>query len=44
VTAWDTGTSTGKLVANILVSVAEYEHGRINERIKDALAAKRRNG
>lgn len=40
----DTSTNTGKLVANILVSVAEFERERISERITEALAAKKETG
>jgi DNA invertase Pin-like site-specific DNA recombinase len=40
----DTSTSNGKLVANVVMSVAEWERERICERTRDALAVKKRQG
>jgi DNA invertase Pin-like site-specific DNA recombinase len=40
----DTTTPTGRLVVNVMLSVAEWERERISERTKDALAAARRRG
>ncbi|HWC35938.1 MAG TPA: recombinase family protein [Mycobacteriales bacterium] len=40
----DTSTANGKLTANILMSVAEWERDVIGERTRDALAAKRAQG
>jgi DNA invertase Pin-like site-specific DNA recombinase len=40
----DTSTANGKLVANMLMSVAEWESERIAERTRDALAVKRSQG
>lgn len=36
----DTSTSSGRLVANVMVSVAEWERSVIGERTRDALAAR----
>ena len=40
----DTRTAAGRLVLNVLMSVAQWERETIGERTKDALAHKRRNG
>jgi DNA invertase Pin-like site-specific DNA recombinase len=40
----DTSTSQGKLIAHVLMSVAEWERERIGERTKAALAVKRAQG
>ncbi len=40
----DTSTPNGELVANVLVSVAQWERRTIAERTKDGLAAARRRG
>lgn len=37
----DTSTSTGRLMAHVIVAVAQFERERIGERITDALRAKR---
>ncbi|MBU4277171.1 MAG: recombinase family protein [Proteobacteria bacterium] len=38
----DTGTAAGRMVANMLVTVAQWERETISERTKDALAAAKR--
>ena len=40
----DTGTPVGKMIAVILVSVAEFERARGIERTREVIAAKRRRG
>lgn len=40
----DTTTANGKLVANVLMSVAEWEREAISERTRTALAAKKAQG
>ena len=40
----DTSTPTGKLMANVLISVAEWERDAIAQRTKTALAAKKAGG
>lgn len=40
----DTTTATGKLTANLVVSIAEWEGETVSERTRDALAAKKRQG
>jgi DNA invertase Pin-like site-specific DNA recombinase len=40
----DTTTPTGRLVASVMASVAEWERETIGQRTKDALAAKRAQG
>jgi DNA invertase Pin-like site-specific DNA recombinase len=40
----DTTSAGGRLVANIMASVAQWEREIISERTKDALAEKRRQG
>jgi len=40
----DTRTAAGRLVLNVLMSVAQWEREAIGERTKDALAHKQRNG
>lgn len=40
----DTSTSTGELVANVMMSVAQWERRRIGERVEDTHAQRRRRG
>ena len=40
----DTSTASGRMMINILMSVAQWERETIGERTKDALAAKRKRG
>jgi len=40
----DTSTSSGRLVANVMASVAEWERSVIGERTRDALAARKAQG
>jgi len=40
----DTSTSSGRLVANVMASVAEWERAVIGERTRDALAARKAQG
>jgi len=40
----DTSTPGGRLVANVLASVAEWERSAIAERTRDALAVRKANG
>lgn len=40
----DTTTPNGRLVANVMASVAEWERETIGSRIRDAMAAKKREG
>ena len=40
----DTSTSSGRLVANVMASVAEWERSVIAERTRDALAARKAQG
>jgi len=40
----DTSTSTGELVANVMMSVAQWERRRIGERVGDTHAQRRRRG
>ena len=40
----DTGTPAGKMVANVLMSIGEWEREIISERTRDGLAAKRAQG
>lgn len=40
----DTSTSSGRLVANVMASVAEWERSVIEERTRDALAARKAQG
>jgi len=40
----DTRTASGRLVLNVLISVAQWEREAIIERTKDALRAKKREG
>src|SRR5260370_21922020 len=40
----DTTTSNGRLVANVMMSVAEWERERIGERTRDAMAVKPARG
>lgn len=40
----DTSTATGELIANVLMSVAQWERRAIGERTRDALAAARARG
>lgn len=42
--ALDTGTASGRLVLNIMVSVSQWEREAIGERTRDALRHKRANG
>jgi DNA invertase Pin-like site-specific DNA recombinase len=39
----DTSSATGKLVSNVLASLAQFESDVASERVKDAFAVKRRN-
>lgn len=40
----DTSTSTGELVANVMMSVAQWERGVIGERTSAAMQAAKRQG
>ena len=40
----DTSTSTGELVANVMMSVAQWERRRIGERVEDTHAQRHRRG
>ena len=40
----DTSTATGRMMLNVLISVAQWERETISERTKDALTAKRKRG
>ena len=40
----DTTTPSGKLIANVMASVAEWERDIIGERTREALAARRAEG
>lgn len=42
--AFNTGSSTGRLVMNVLLSFAEFERAIISERTRDKIAAARRKG
>jgi site-specific DNA recombinase len=40
----DTGTAAGRLVLNVMMSVAQWEREAIGERTRDAMRHKRANG
>ena len=41
---FNTASSMGRLVLNVLLSFAQFEREMISERIRDKIAATRRNG
>ncbi len=41
---FNTGTSMGRLILNVLLSFAQFERELIAERIRDKIAAQRRRG